>query len=379
MPAPAFRSFASAIDQTTGTFSVSRPSGTANGDLLIAAQTTFLSGGGLPAPPNGSWTPIASFTFGGAGYTLQVWYRIADGEPASWTFNNAGGASSKATALVEAWSGASTDAPVVTTNDGSGLTMTALGITTSTDESILQGLFCPVPTLATITVNGFTVVGSIGGGGTDMRIALGYRTLTPAAASGDKTADLSLAVDWGALLMSIGPAPAKYARPQIARGPYRVGAPWLPKRSPPFDVNPPIIPVPTTADMTPRPKIAVGPAFPGSPWSFAAPSVVIPPTPPPPVPPVPPTYIGNDKTFIAYWPQQIAVVEQDGELVVPIDSRLRRSSEILADINNSLMRQGQLIKTGLNTWSLNVGNIEPFLSGLTEVMSTGGYGTLAGG
>ena len=106
----------------------------------------------------------------------------------------------------------------------------------------------------------------------------------------------------------------------------------------------------------------------------------------PPPPPPPPSNIGNDKTFIPYWPQIVAVQVDDrglppqeskliqlldGKLSLKIDARMRRSSEIQADILNSLMRQGQLVKTGLNTWTIDA----PSTGGLTGTFDDGPFGT----
>lgn len=159
--------------------------------------------------------------------------------------------------------------------------------------------------------------------------------------------------------------------PKISFGPPLRGAPWIPRILPPAE---PVYstPVGTEPNTNRAIQIVTGPPMLGAPWGaggfpFAP---IVPPV--PPVPP-PPTNIGNDKTLISYWPRQGAISLQEnptgGSLpVVVIDSRIRRSSEILADIHNSLMRNGQLVKIGLNEWTLSVSNFEPFTSGLSGLV-----------
>lgn len=158
-------------------------------------------------------------------------------------------------------------------------------------------------------------------------------------------------------------------------GPPQAGAPWLfSLEQPRADSNPDLITIPADWKYR-RPEIVFGPAFPGAPWSVGpgAGSPVDPPTPPPVPPPPPPNFIGNDKTFIAYWPQRLPVIEDQSGSFVPIDSRLRRSSEILADIANSLMRQGRLVKTGTNSWTINAPGTDT--NGLTGTFNSGTFGS----
>lgn len=157
-------------------------------------------------------------------------------------------------------------------------------------------------------------------------------------------------------------------------GPPLAGAPWLTSlEQPRADSNPALIPIPADWSYR-RPEIVFGPAFPGAPWAVGpGASGSMEPAPSPPVPPPPPpNYVGNDKPFIPYWPQTLPVVQQDGRSVVPIDARLRRSSQTLADIVNSLMRQGELIKTGTNSWTLNAPGTDT--TGLTGTFTSGTFG-----
>lgn len=65
----------------------------------------------------------------------------------------------------------------------------------------------------------------------------------------------------------------------------------------------------------------------------------------PPRPPLPPVNISNNKPFIAYDPT--------------IDPRLRRFTQILTDVTNSLFRNGQLLKTGPNSYVLDARTLLP--------------------
>ena len=81
----------------------------------------------------------------------------------------------------------------------------------------------------------------------------------------------------------------------------------------------------------------IGPFLPDSPWSLLGPILPAAPAGSPPVPPPPPAPPGA-KPLIAYDPN--------------IDPRLRRFTQVLTDIANSLIRQDELIKTGPSTWTL---------------------------
>lgn len=83
----------------------------------------------------------------------------------------------------------------------------------------------------------------------------------------------------------------------------------------------------------------IGPPLLGAPWSLLGPFLPAAPASSPPAPSPSPAIV--QKTLIAYDPK--------------IDPRLRRFTQIITDIANSLIRREELIKTGPNTWELNAG------------------------
>lgn len=87
----AFRSSSSAENQSAASFSVSKPAGVVDTDLLIAFQETAVGPGGTaPTAPSG-WTLITRQSYGSITNDLAAWWKYASGEGASWTFNNAAG------------------------------------------------------------------------------------------------------------------------------------------------------------------------------------------------------------------------------------------------------------------------------------------------
>lgn len=153
------------------------------------------------------------------------------------------------------------------------------------------------------------------------------------------------------------------------------GAPWLPVRrphggsapptaaakpgpTPPLSVGPPLRGAPwplvggpprssaTPAGVAPRaaglPRLATGPPLAGAPWAFTA-AAGIPRTSPnrsAAVETLPPAHAGTNKPFIARE--------------VPTDPRLRRFTEVVSQVMNSLMAQGVLYQTSGEDWAIDV-------------------------
>lgn len=87
MANPSYRSSSSAADQTGATFSVTKPTGAADGDLLVAFEVSY-GNGGVVAPPSG-WTESGTFvSMDGGDVKLQSFYKVVASDGASYTFNN---------------------------------------------------------------------------------------------------------------------------------------------------------------------------------------------------------------------------------------------------------------------------------------------------
>lgn len=72
---------------------INKPSGVVDGDLMVAViNSTFNSGSQTMTPPAG-WTQIRNTDAGGGGASLNIWsyYKVANGEGASYTWGIGGG------------------------------------------------------------------------------------------------------------------------------------------------------------------------------------------------------------------------------------------------------------------------------------------------
>jgi hypothetical protein len=95
MPVPSVRAISSGTS-AGGSFSVGKPAGTQDGDLLVACQMTWLNAGSAPAAPTGAWTALDNQSWDGGAGDYHAYYRVAAGEPASWTFHCGSGQNSVA-------------------------------------------------------------------------------------------------------------------------------------------------------------------------------------------------------------------------------------------------------------------------------------------
>jgi hypothetical protein len=186
-----------------GSFSVSKPAGTQNGDLLVSCQMTWLNGGSAPAAPTGSWTALdSSFWSSGAG-DYHAYYRVASGEPASYTF--ACGSGQNSVVIIFAVSGAATvpEGHVAFSQNGTNNILTG-GLTTLLDNELLLAFFGEITATGTITATNGTDVGDVG----TVNIAMdaSYRTQATAGDTGSSTASTSGAPNVVGLLVSIPPA-----------------------------------------------------------------------------------------------------------------------------------------------------------------------------
>lgn len=130
------------------TLTVTKPTGTANGDIIIVSVCSDGNTTGndwAPSPTTG-WTQEAALNPTLDGQHLYVWTRIASSEPASWSFVSLNLASGNdATWAAEAWTGQDAGTPqdaaaVTTTNSSSNTSVVNValnGITTVTAGSLL--------------------------------------------------------------------------------------------------------------------------------------------------------------------------------------------------------------------------------------------------
>ena len=145
---------------------------------------------------------------------------------------------------------------------------------------------------------------------------------------------------------------------EVRNGPPLRGAPWLQLLPVPTALYqaPVIVPL-VTAPQSYAPEIHGGPPLPGAPW-FRLPIAA--PTDPGarPPPPAPPPGPGVGRSH------NVTLIQRDPTQQQP----LRRNTEIMATIINSLVGQGLLVQTGPGTWTIPLGG-----GGLTGTFSSGSH------
>lgn len=206
--AAALRSTSSAQNQTGATFSVTKPAGATDGDLLVAFQcTAFDLSGAQPVAPSG-WTLLDRTLYAANACDLACFYRVVSGDGASYTFNNSVGAMSPSSNVrINCWSGAASAPGTATKNTGSGTFPLALAVTTTAANSYVSGAYGINFSLGTTidpTPSGLSDQGQLG----NSTVAMNSGNVLQASAgsSGDKQADLNASQSWAALLTWIGPS-----------------------------------------------------------------------------------------------------------------------------------------------------------------------------
>jgi len=103
-------------------YSVTKPTGTASGDVLVAFQASdWGSAASMGTPSGGGWQLLTSRTYGAYTLHVKVWWKVAGGsEPSSYTFTQA--AESDGITVIAAVRDAATGTPIF---DGTGNNGTA--------------------------------------------------------------------------------------------------------------------------------------------------------------------------------------------------------------------------------------------------------------
>lgn len=129
-------------DASGTTVVVTKPSGLADGDVMIAHIAANTTGNGTYSAPAG-WTLIDSRAQ--TSMTDAVYFKVvtnAAGEPANYTFTTA---TASKTGIIVAYRGVDTDYPInnfATDGQGSGGTLTAPSITTTRNACMIVATFC---------------------------------------------------------------------------------------------------------------------------------------------------------------------------------------------------------------------------------------------
>lgn len=223
----AYESFASAGNTADGTtVTVSKPTGTATGDVLIAVVGFFHgtgSGSVITASAPSGWVSVAER---GTGTTssraLAVWRKVVSdgpGEPSTYDFvmDAASAPDGSVSAIVARYSGVDTSTPIDVTGTTTGATsetITFPGVTTTSDNTML--VMCGMNRrVVTYTFNDGTKIGDVGGGdeadaANRVTAAMGYLAQASAGASGDKSATISggVAREYNSVLLALKEAAA---------------------------------------------------------------------------------------------------------------------------------------------------------------------------
>ncbi|MBN1873625.1 MAG: VWA domain-containing protein, partial [Anaerolineae bacterium] len=137
---PAFESLATATaGSDTTSLTINKPSGTTEGDLLIAILST--DGNETLSPPSG-WTEIDRGTAQGNAATLGVWYKVAGvSEPGFYTFTWS--RAEQAVGAILRYSGADTGDPINASahNTGNNDSPRAPSITTTVDNARILRIY----------------------------------------------------------------------------------------------------------------------------------------------------------------------------------------------------------------------------------------------
>lgn len=206
----AFRSESSAENQSAGTFSVNKPAGVVDTDLLIAFQATSVGlGGTAPVAPSG-WTIVGTRQSYGSGVgDLVAWWKYANGEGASWMFNNAvGGMSPISCVNILAFQDAFTQPEGSAKNGvdviGAGPADSGNYTTLEANEAIAVGWALGTQAGGTLTPHAsFTALTQLNGGG-GMQLRCGHKLAAAAGSVTNNTATIGGGnTTWGALLVAI--------------------------------------------------------------------------------------------------------------------------------------------------------------------------------
>ena len=192
----AFVASADAVAQPFGQVTVSKPTGTLSGHVLVA-QVTTANPTTITAPSG--WTTLQSGAVGGLRY--GVWVKVAGGsEPSSYTFQFS--ATVNAVAAIATYSGvAASPIDVSGSQTGSSTTLTAPSVTTSGNALVLslfgaQGV--DVPTAPSGTTSR---VARANTSGSTLRLVDAAHS--PASATTARESTIPTSLDWAAVTVAL--------------------------------------------------------------------------------------------------------------------------------------------------------------------------------
>ncbi len=191
----------------TASLGMAQPAGTLENDLLIA-QIGLRSGSPSITTVPAGWALAASQSRGDM--TQLVYYKIAGAaEPATYTWGF--GSSYRLSAVLSAFRGVDTAAPImaVATASGSGSSVTAPSVTTTASDAMLLGYFSTRNGNATFTPpTGMSEFSDWGGsaGPNGVGVAGAYEIIPSAGTTGTRTAVAKVNTDNTAIAVALKPA-----------------------------------------------------------------------------------------------------------------------------------------------------------------------------
>lgn len=211
-------------DSTTNTgngtaLSVTAPTGTVAGDIVIlltqinnGTETITDNNGGTPfAEDIAECRPVSSPSM-----TISFWSRrIVGGDPSSYAFTASGAASDWRVTAVTVQSPHGSiiyDAGPTQNCQGSLSTLTALGLTTSSNNALLYVFFASDSSTATFSSPPSGYTERENSGGAERPHWVGEKVKTPAGVESDQTIVQSTSVQWSAVLAAIE-EPVSSSRP----------------------------------------------------------------------------------------------------------------------------------------------------------------------
>jgi peptidoglycan/xylan/chitin deacetylase (PgdA/CDA1 family) len=191
---------------TSGSVTVTKPTGTAQNDLLIV-QLTVHGGTGATINTPADWT-LLNRANNGTGAAQAIFYKVATAtEPTTYTFTYSRTGSLRATLGITRYTGVNVTTPIAasSSNNGSSNSLSATGVTAPANSTIIAfyGADDSV-TLGTTGPSGMTSrYGTISvASGPSMRA---YDQAVGAGTTGAKTCSSSLSASWCAHLVALNP------------------------------------------------------------------------------------------------------------------------------------------------------------------------------
>ena len=201
----------SSIATGAGTVTVSRPTNTVAGDLLVAAYTIRDDVAGEITAPTTGWTQVRLDIYASKNLQTGIWYHTAAaGDPASWTWTSSV-TTVNAIGAIAAYSGASGVDTSSVGKQPATPSVLAPSVTASVAGARLVGVFTDNSNVTMSTPAGMTTRRQSTTTGSLVTLGVTDEALYTAGATGDRTAVLSNKADSIGQLVALTPAVAPTA------------------------------------------------------------------------------------------------------------------------------------------------------------------------